>query len=156
MGTGTVAKAKRKSGARDVIRLDAFLPYRFSLLGHRLSLATPDLRARHHRLTVQEWKVISIVADQGPLTPFEIRRRGTQDKSTISWAIKRLKQRGFIATARRAKDGRTFDVSMTEEGWRFYASLVAEARRRAKQGLSALTAAELKTLQRLVDTLLKG
>ena len=149
-----MARTKSKPGARDVIRLDEFLPYRFSLLGHRLSLATADLRARHHRLTVQEWKILSIVADHGPLTPFEIRRRGTQDKSTISWAIKRLKHRGFIATEPRAKDGRTFDVAMTREGWRFYQALVPEARRRAKQGLSALTAAEVKALQRLVDKLL--
>jgi DNA-binding MarR family transcriptional regulator len=149
-----VARAKRKTGARNAIRLDQFLPYRFSLLGHRLSLGTADLRARHHRLTVQEWKVISIVADRGPVTPVEIRRRGTQDKSTISWAIKRLKQRGLIATAPRARDGRTFDVTMTEEGWHFYEALMPVARRRAAQGLRALSTAELRTLQRLVDKLL--
>jgi DNA-binding MarR family transcriptional regulator len=149
-----VARAKGKSGARGAIRLDQFLPYRFSLLGHRLSLGAADLRARHHRLTVQEWKVISIVADGAPVTPVEIRRRGTQDKSTISWAIKRLKQRGLVATAPRARDGRTFEVTMTEEGWRFYAALVPEARRRAAAGLRALNAAERRTLLRLVDKLL--
>jgi DNA-binding MarR family transcriptional regulator len=149
-----VARPKETRGAGNAIRLDEFLPYRFSLLGHRLSLATADLSARNHQLTVQEWKVMSIVADGGPLTPFDIRRRGTQDKSTISWAIKRLKHRGFIATEPRAKDGRTFDVAMTRAGWRFYEALVPEARRRAKQGLRALSAAEIKTLQRLVDKLL--
>ena len=149
-----MARAKRKTGGHDAIRLDQFLPYRFSLLGHRLSLGAADLHARHHRLTVQEWKVISIVADGGPLTPFEIRRRGTQDKSTISWAIKRLKHRGFVATVPRARDGRTFDVSMTEAGWRFYGALVPAARRRAREGLSALSLAELKALQRLIGKLL--
>lgn len=149
-----MARSKKNPGARGVIRLDEFLPYRFSLLGHRLSLAAADLSARRHRLTVQEWKVLSIVADQGPLTPFEIRRRGTQDKSTISWAIKRLKHRGLVATEPRAKDGRTFDVAMTEAGWRFYQALAPEARRRAKRGLAALSPAEVKTLQRLVEKLL--
>jgi len=149
-----VARSNKKRGARDVIRLDGFLPYGFSLLGHRLSLAAADLCARHHRLTVQEWKILSIVADGGPLTPFEIRRRGTQDKSTISWAIKRLRHRGFIATEPRARDGRTFDVSLSQKGWRFYEALVPEARRRAKQGLGAITAAERRSLQRLIEKLL--
>jgi DNA-binding MarR family transcriptional regulator len=149
-----VARRKGKTGARDVIRLEQFLPYLFSLLSHRLSLGAADLRARRHRLTVQEWKVISIVADLGPLTPFEIRRRGTQDKSTISWAVKRLRQRGLVRTAPRARDGRTFDVAMTEEGWRFYEALVPEARRRAKHSLGALSAAELGTLQRLIGKVL--
>ena len=82
----------RKPRARDVIRLDEFLPYRLSLLAHRLALSNSELHVRRHRLTLQEWKILSIIADHAPLTPVAIRRRGTQDKSTISWAIKRLVQ----------------------------------------------------------------
>lgn len=149
-----MARSSKKSRARDVIRLDAFLPYRFVLLGHRLSLTNADLVARRHRLTLQEWKVLSIVADHGPLTPFEIRSLGTQDKSTISWALKRLKRRGLVATTPRAQDGRTFDVAMSADGWRFYEALVPEARRRARLGLRALTASEQRTLRRLIDKLL--
>jgi DNA-binding MarR family transcriptional regulator len=149
-------KAKRKAGARDAIRLDAFLPYGFALLAHRLGLGTGDLHARRHRVTVQEWKVLSIVADGGPVTPHEIRGRGTQDKSTISWAIKRLKRRGLVATAPRPRDGRTFEVAMTEEGWRFYGALAPEARRRADRAFAVLSAAERRALQRLVGKLLSG
>jgi MarR family transcriptional regulator, lower aerobic nicotinate degradation pathway regulator len=139
-----------------VIRLDTFLPYRFIVLGHKLSLTNADLRAQGHRLTLQEWKVLSLVADCGPTTPFEIRRLGTQDKSTISWAIKRLKARGFVATKPRAQDGRTFDVALSAEGWRYYRALVPVARGRARQGLCVLSAAEQRTLERLVGKLLSG
>jgi DNA-binding MarR family transcriptional regulator len=149
-----VAKAKTK--AREAIRLDGFLPYCFALLAHRLGLGADALHARGHRVTMQEWKVVAIVADGGPLTPHEIRRRGTQDKSTISWALKRLKRRGLVATVPRARDGRTFDVALTGEGWRFYAALAKEARRRAARGLAVLSAAERRALLRLARKLLDG
>jgi len=149
-----VARASKRSRARDVIRLDAFLPYRFVLLGHRLSLTNADLAAHRYPLTLQEWKVLSIVADHGPLTPFEIRSRGTQDKSTISWALKRLKRGGLVATTPRLHDGRTFDAALSAQGWRIYRSLAPQARRRARDGLRALTAAEQRALHRLIDKLL--
>jgi DNA-binding MarR family transcriptional regulator len=151
-----VAKAKTRAGAHDAIRLDVFLPYCFALLAHRLGLGAADLHARQHRVTVQEWKVLSIVADGGPVTPHEIRRRGTQDKSTISWAVKRLKRRGLVATEPRPRDGRTFEVAMTDEGWRFYGALAPEARRRAARAFAVLSAAERRTLQCIVTKLLSG
>ena len=153
MGTRRTARAKRNAAAHDVIRLGRFLPYCFNMLGYRLSLTNADLEVRQHRLSLQEWKVLSIVADRGPLTPHKIRALGTQDKSTISWAIKRLKQGGLVATGP-ARDHRTFDVAMTDEGWRYYEALVPEARRRAARGLRALSAAELRALRSLVEKLL--
>ena len=142
-----------KPRAREIIRLDRFLPYRLSLLAHRLSLANSELHVRRHRLTVQEWKILSIIADHAPLTPVAIRRRGTQDKSTISWAIKRLLQRGFIARRRSAGDGRTFEVRMSAPGWKYYDALAARARRRMREVLKPLSAAELRALERIVGKL---
>ena len=140
----------KKTAARRAIRLDKFLPYLFSVLGHRLSLGNAELAANGHRLTVQEWKVISIIADRGALTPSEIGRHGTQDKSTISWAIQRMKRQGLVATKSKARDGRTFEVEMTERGWDLYEALATAARRRAKDGFAGLTGEEMRTLTRLV------
>lgn len=142
-----------KTKAHRAIRLDKFLPYLFSMLGHRLLLSNAELEADGHRLTAQEWKVISIIADRRSLTPSEIGRFGTQDKSTISWAIKRLKKRGLIATGPRASDARTFEVSMTPRGWALYETLAPRARRRAAEGLAALSPEEMRVLTRLVTKL---
>jgi DNA-binding MarR family transcriptional regulator len=148
-----MSRATSKTRAHRAIRLDRFLPYLFSVLGHRLSLGNAELAAKGHRLTVQEWKVISIIADHGALTPSEIGRFGTQDKSTISWAIKRLKKRGLVATGPRPRDGRTFEASMTPRGWAFYETLAPKARRRATEGLAALSPEEVRVLTRLVTRL---
>ncbi len=118
------------------------------------SFSTATSPARHGRHSPRQ--LVPGTYDARPLTPHEIRRRGTQDKSTISWAIKRLKRRGLVATAPRPRDGRTFEVAMTPEGWRFYGALAPEARRRADRGFAVLSAAERRALQRLVAKLLSG
>ncbi|HEX7007135.1 MAG TPA: MarR family transcriptional regulator [Alphaproteobacteria bacterium] len=138
---------------RDIIRLKSFLPYRLSLLAHRLSLGNADLEAGRHRLTVQEWKVMAIIADHGPLMPADIRRHGTQDKSTISWAIKRLQQRGFLIRRAKDGDGRTFEVRLSEAGWAYYGAIAPKSRRRFRDAAKRLSRAELAQLRRLVDKL---
>ena len=74
--------------------------------------------------------MLSIIADSGPLVPADIRRLGTQDKSTISWAIKRLEERGFLSRQPRSHDARTFEVSLSDEGWKYY-DHVGRSRRKA-------------------------
>jgi DNA-binding MarR family transcriptional regulator len=147
------APKKTRGAKRDVIRLRSFLPYRLTLLAHRLSLGAADLAVGRHALTLQEWKVMAIVADYGPIMPAEIRRHGTQDKSTISWAIKRLQQRGFVTRQPRAGDGRTFEVSLSEAGWEHYRAIAPKARRLDGAARKRLSRAEIATLRRIVDKL---
>jgi DNA-binding MarR family transcriptional regulator len=142
------------AGAKTPIRLDRFLPYRLSLLAGHLALPNADLQTEDHRLSVQEWKVMAIIADSEPVTPVEIRRHGTQDKSTISWAIKRMVDQGLLVKRPAPADGRTFEVLMSDAGWRFYRTVAPKARQRARDIFKALDAAELKELGRLVDKLL--
>ena len=148
-----MARSTKNRGARDVIRLDTFLPYRVARLDDRLLIKNSDLQVGRHRLTTQEWKVLSIVADSGPVTPAEIRRRSTQDKSTISWSIKRLEQRGFLVKKPTADDGRTFQVALGRAGSAYYNAIVPKARELERDVLKALTRAELKEFRRLVEKL---
>jgi DNA-binding MarR family transcriptional regulator len=148
-----MARSTKKRGSRDVIRLEEFLPYRVARLDDRLLIKNSDLQVSRHRLTTQEWKVLSIVADHGPLTPAEIRRRSTQDKSTISWAIKRLEKRGFLVKKPAKGDGRTFQVALGKAGWTYYDAIVPKARALERAALKVLTRAELKEFRRLVEKL---
>ena len=147
------ARPSRVKRACKAIRLDTFIPYRMSLLVHRLTLASSELYATHHRLTVQEWRVLSIIADSGPLVPADIRRLGTQDKSTISWAIKRLQHRGFLCRQPRPRDARTFEVSLSDAGWSYYHSVAPIARRKSDAVLKKLTSAERIELNRILGKL---
>jgi DNA-binding MarR family transcriptional regulator len=127
-----------------------------TLLAYRMSASNEDLQVGGHRLTLQEWRVLSIIADSGPLVPAEIRRRGTQDKSTISWAIKRLLAGGLLSKTPSADDGRTFEVSLSSAGQRYYGAAARVARAKARAMLSVLTPGELATLWQLIDKLDDG
>jgi DNA-binding MarR family transcriptional regulator len=146
-----MARSTKKSS--DVIRLEEFLPYRVARLDDSLLIKNSNLHVGRHWLTTQEWKVLSIAADYGPLTPAEIRRRSTQDKSTISWAIKRLEKRGFLVRKPAKGDGRTFQVALGKAGWTYYGAIVPKARTLERDALKALTRAELKEFRRLVEKL---
>jgi DNA-binding MarR family transcriptional regulator len=145
--------ARSGTKRRDVIALERFLPYRVALLDDRLLIKNSNLHVGRYRLTTKEWKILSIIAAYGPLTPAEIRRRSTQDKSTISWSIKRLEQRAFLVKRAAAGDGRTFHVALGKAGWAYYDAIVPKARALEREALKALTPAELKELRRLIEKL---
>ncbi len=147
-------KARAKTRApRDIIRLETFLPYQVARLADRLLVKNSKLQVGSYSLTTQEWKVLSIIANYAPVTPAEIRRHSTQDKSTISWAIKRLRGRKFLSTTRVPGDGRTFRVSLSEAGWRYYARILPKARKLERDNLQVLTMTEATQLRRLMAKL---
>ncbi len=157
MGTTTGKTESRQppsAGARAAIRLKDFLPYQLSLLASHLALTNNELQWGEHKLSIQEWKVMAIVADAGPVTPVDIRRHGTQDKSTISWAIKRLQKQGLLLKRATPADGRTFEVLLSEAGWAYYDAIGKKARKRAREILGELGSEELRQFQRLVAKLL--
>jgi DNA-binding MarR family transcriptional regulator len=146
-----MARSAKNPG--DLIRLEAFLPYRVALLDDRLLIKNSDLHVGPYQLTTKEWKILSIIAAYGPLTPAEIRQRSTQDKSTISWSIKRLEKRAFLVKKPTPGDGRTFQVALGKPGWAYYDIIVPKARELEREVLKALTRAELKEFRRLVEKL---
>jgi DNA-binding MarR family transcriptional regulator len=144
---------RKKVPVRDVIRLEKYLPYRIARLDDRLLVKNSGLHEGRYKLTTQEWKVLSIIADYGPVTPAEIRRQSTQDKSTVSWAIKRLDRRKFLKTAKEPEDARTFRVSLSGAGWRYYGAIVPKSRKLERDVLKALTKAEAAQFRRLLEKL---
>ena len=146
-----MAESKKQRGG--VIALEKFLPYRVARLDDRLLIKNSNLHIGRYRLTTKEWKILSIIAAYGPLTPAEIRRRSTQDKSTISWSIKRLEQRAFLVKKPALGDGRTFQVALGKAGWAYYDAIVPKARALERDVLKALTPVELKEFRRLVEKL---
>ena len=96
------------------------------------------------------------LVDRRRLRPGHARRdqaTNTQDKSTISWSIKRLEQRGFLVKKPTADDGRTFQVALGRAGWAYYNAIVPKARELERAVLKALTRSELKEFRRLVEKL---
>ena len=145
--------ARKARASRDVIRLDQFLPYKIAQLSDRLLINNAQLAAGGYKLTTQEWKALAIIADGEPMTPAEIRRHSTQDKSTISWAIKRLIRRGILLKTATKDDARTFQVSLSTAGWAYYRLIVPQARALERDVFKRLTRRETAEFRRLMAKL---
>lgn len=149
MTANTIA-AKTTDRPVGTIRLADFLPYRLGALGHRLTVTESDLGIVPFAITLPEWKVLAIVADRGPIMPVDIRRLGTQPKATVSRLVARLLELGLLGKRAKAGDGRTFEVFLTEQGWRVYGMLVPRARRLEARIAQALSPRECDELERLI------
>lgn len=138
---------------RAVLKLDAFLPYRLSVLSQKVIQSIAEVYTRAHRLSTPDWKVMSLLANHGPILPAEIRRFGTLDKAAISRALKRLTHRGLVVRKKRPQDGRTFEVTLSDSGWRLYGDIVPEAKRKEEAILEGLSDSERAELLRLLGKL---
>ena len=136
--------------ATGAIRLADFLPYRFGALGHRLTLSEAELRESPVPVTLPEWKVLAIVADRGPVMPVEIGRLGTQPKATVSRLVARLVEIGLLGRRPKTGDARTFELFLTDQGWRVYGALAPRAWALEAKIAEALSPRERGTLAHLI------
>ncbi|MFM1856386.1 MAG: hypothetical protein RLZ83_1695 [Pseudomonadota bacterium] len=91
------------------------LSYRLSMVGFLLGRRTSQLYAEHG-LTVQQWKVLSVVFHHAPMPAVEIERWVTLDKAAISRAVAQLLRAGLVERRLRATDGRRADILLTDSG----------------------------------------
>lgn len=130
--------------------LDSFLPYQLSVTANAVS----DVIARAYRslfgLRVPEWRLIAILAQSPGLTPQAISARAALDKITVSRAAKALLGRELIAAQGNPEDGRSHRLALTETGIALYRTVVPTALALEAQMLSALSPAEVRTLEGLL------
>ena len=69
-----------------VLKLDAYLPYRLSVASNAVSSLIA--RAYHDRfgLTIPQWRLLSVLQEDGGLTQGQIVTRTVMDKVTVSRA----------------------------------------------------------------------
>src|SRR4051812_19334998 len=93
-------KAPRREG---VLVLEAFLPYRLSVLSNTVSSRIAKSYAARFSLTVPEWRVMAVLGRFPGLMAGEVTERTAMDKVQVSRAVARLLKTKRIE--RRVVDG---------------------------------------------------
>jgi MarR family transcriptional regulator, organic hydroperoxide resistance regulator len=104
-------------------------------------------------LTVDQWRVLSTLNDQGALSMSDLSARTRITGPTVTRAVDRLVERALLYRNVDPTDRRRVLVLPAERGKALCRSLgppIAEAER---AGLSALSAVEARTLRRLLERL---
>lgn len=103
-------------------------------------------------LTADEFAVYSLLARQGPLTPSQLAEQMATPPTTVSSYLTRFERRGHVVRERHPHDGRSYRVSLTDEGRRRHrraAALFRPVRQGVENALGSDEAAVRESLGRL-------
>jgi DNA-binding MarR family transcriptional regulator len=136
-------------------RLDlaSFLPYRLSVLQLAVSRSLALIYGRRFALSRHEWRALAVLAQESPLTSAEVAARTSMDKVQVSRAIAKLIATGRVARGTDPRDRRRGPLTPTPEGRAVYRRIVPLVKARERDLTSALTPAEARALDRIIDKL---
>ena len=151
-----MASAKAKPAPSELLVLEAFLPYRLSVLSNRVSGAIAKRYARTCDLTIPEWRIIAVLGRRPGLTAKEIAEATEMDKVAVSRAVARLVRKRRLKALADPEDARRQRLSLTREGEELHARIAPIALETEEKLLAALSARERRELDALIDRLLQS
>ncbi|MES2498010.1 MAG: MarR family winged helix-turn-helix transcriptional regulator [Pseudomonadota bacterium] len=107
--------------------LDRFIPYRLSVTSNIVSDVISTAYEALFGLSIPEWRVIAVVAEQDGITQQAICTVTRMDKVTVSRATLALVDRGLIDRAPNSADRRSRLLALTDAGRRLYADVSPKA-----------------------------
>ena len=139
--------------AKPHLALEAFLPYRMSILSNTVSNAIARDYQDQFGLTVPEWRVMAVLGRFGPDAATGLCARTAMDKVTVSRAMNRLIEHGLITRNSDSDDRRRVIARLTRKGQSIHDKIVPVALAHERNLLAALEPGEAATLDRLLAKL---
>ncbi len=140
---------------RKPLQLEAFLPYRLSLLSNAISGAIAAVYGDKFAISMPEWRIMMILAEYPDISADEVCRRTKIEKSVVSRAVARLLKRHLINREVDEKDRRRSILRLSETGLSVYDEVMPIARDYEAKLLSDLSAEELETFNDMIDRLME-
>jgi DNA-binding MarR family transcriptional regulator len=110
----------RESPGTQGLRLDGYLPYRLSVASNAVSRLIARAYEDRFGLTIPQWRLVAVLAEDGPLTQQALGVRTVMDKVTVSRATQGLVKRRLVQRAPHDADGRSHHVMLSKTGARLY------------------------------------
>ncbi len=112
--------------------------------------------AQEHDLSINEWRVVMLVAAHPGLSMSEIATRSGMLLMNVSRAVRRLERMGRIKRGPDPADGRRALLTLTARGQALHDRVTPAARRSEQAVRALLDPSEEAELSRLLDKLLAG
>jgi DNA-binding MarR family transcriptional regulator len=135
------------------LKLDAFVPYRLSVLANTISGDLARRYAARFDLTIPQWRVMASLGDTPGRSAAEVAERTRMDKVSVSRAVSALLERGLLLGRRDRSDRRRTALRLSANGRRTYQKIVPLARAYEAELLAGLSARERAMLDGLVSRL---
>ncbi len=141
------------NGVAERLDLDSFLPYRLSVLSNKVSDAIARLYSERFGLSVPEWRIMAVLGQTPGLSARDVALRTAMDKVQVSRAVAALAGTRRVQRDGDEADGRVTRLSLTTKGRAIYDEIAPLALHLEAVFLAALTPAERKTLDGLMEKL---
>jgi DNA-binding MarR family transcriptional regulator len=135
------------------LRLDSYLPYRLSVASNAVSGLIARAYEDRFGLTVPQWRLICVLAEDGGLSQVQIVARTVMDKVTVSRAAQGLVKRRLVARSQNTADGRSHVLALTAEGRGLHAEIAPLALAYEAALIAGLAPDEVALLKRLLGRL---
>jgi DNA-binding MarR family transcriptional regulator len=138
---------------RPALRLQNYLPYRLSVAANAVSRLIARAYEDGFGLKIPQWRLIAVLADEGPLTPQALCSSTIMDKVTVTRAAQGLLRRRLVRRLPNHLDGRSHRLALTRTGERIYRKIVPLALEHEARLLQGFTRADALRLERLLRQL---
>lgn len=135
------------------LELDNYLPYRLSVASNAVSGLIARAYEDRFGLSVPQWRLICVLAEDGGLTQVQIVARTVMDKVTVSRAAQGLVRRHLVGRSENTADGRSHVLALTPEGRRLYADIAPLALAYEAALIAGLSPEDVTLLRRLLARL---
>src|ERR1700730_5904768 len=132
------------------LKLDGYLPYRLSVASNAVSRLIARAYEDRFGLTIPQWRLIAVLAEDGPLTQQAIGSRTVMDKVTVSRATQGLVKRRLVQRAPHDADGRSHHLALSKAGERLYSEVSPVALEYEARLLQQFDPAAVEELKRVL------
>ncbi len=148
-----VRKLKSKTGKARHIPLEERVIHRFFLIAKRFDQALVGMHSKKLGISVNNCKIMRVIAFSGPLSATELGARTSLDPDKITRAIDTLVDRGYVIRRDDEADRRRVVLTLSAKGRRVHDKIEMVVSAMESEFLSALSADERKALGSSLDKL---
>jgi DNA-binding MarR family transcriptional regulator len=149
----TARKLKSRTGKAQPIPYDERVIHRFFLIAKRFDQALVAMHSKKLGISVNNCKIMRVIAFSGPLSATELGARTSLDPDKITRAIDTLVDRSYVIRKSDEADRRKVVLTLSAKGRRVHEKIEMVVSAMETDFLSALTAEERKALGSSLDKL---
>ena len=135
------------------LRLDDYLPYRLVAASSAVSRLIARAYEDRFGLSIPQWRLICVLAEDGPLQQQAVVARSAMDKVTVSRAAQGLVRRHLVEREAHEADGRSHRLGLSDQGRRLHAEIAPLAIAYEDALLAGVARTEIDGLKRLLQHL---
>ena len=135
------------------LKLDDYLPYRLSVASNEISRLIAKAYADRFGLSIAQWRLICVLAEDGSATPQSLVARTAMDKVMVSRASAGLLTRRLIGRAPNPEDARSHHLALTPQGRALFEEVAPTAIAYERALLATLDADEIAGLKQTLKRL---